>query len=232
MPSDLEFQLAENVHECLMDWGIDRKLFSITLDNASMNDNMQDVLKERLSSQNSLICNGDFFHERCCAGIMNFMVQEGLKVISVALHKIEESIKYVKASEVRMINFRQCVEQVRGIDTSIDLQLDVSTEWNSTYAMLESGIRYCHAFARLALNDSNYKCCPSDEEWKRAEEICTFLEPFEVITNLMNGSSYSTSNIYFMKMSKIEMLLKEHVMNVDLVIQDTACRMKEKFDKY
>ncbi|XP_028805076.1 zinc finger BED domain-containing protein RICESLEEPER 2-like [Neltuma alba] len=231
-PPYREFELAKNVHKCLIDWGIDKKLFSITLDNALMNGKMKDILKKRLSLQNSLICNGDFFHLGCCADILNLIVQEGLKVISIALQNIRESIKYVKTSEARIINFRQCVEHVGDIDTSMDLQLDVSTEWTSTYAMLESGIRYRQAFARLALNDSNYKCCPSNEEWKRAEEICTFLEPFKGITNLMSRSSNPTLNMYFMKMSKIELSLKENVMNVDPKIQDMAHRMKEKFNKY
>ena len=40
--------LALKVLEFLKDWGIERKIFSITLDNASSNDNMQNLLKENL----------------------------------------------------------------------------------------------------------------------------------------------------------------------------------------
>ena len=36
----------------LKDWGIDVKIFSLTLDNASSNDSMQNILKERLNLQN------------------------------------------------------------------------------------------------------------------------------------------------------------------------------------
>ena len=49
----------------LKDWGIERKIFSITLDNGSSNDSMQNLLKEHLCLSNSLLLNGEFFHIRC-----------------------------------------------------------------------------------------------------------------------------------------------------------------------
>ena len=45
----------------LKDWGIDGKIFSLTFDNVSSNDSMQNILKERLNLQNGLLCDGDFF---------------------------------------------------------------------------------------------------------------------------------------------------------------------------
>ena len=38
-----------------------RKMFFITLDNASSNDNMQNMLKEHLCLSNSLLLNEEFF---------------------------------------------------------------------------------------------------------------------------------------------------------------------------
>ena len=54
-------ELSRKVFEVLKDWGIDGKIFSLTLDNASPNDSMQNILKERLNLKNGLLCNGDFF---------------------------------------------------------------------------------------------------------------------------------------------------------------------------
>ena len=88
---------------------------------------MQDILREKLSIQDSLLCDGQFFHMRCCAHILNLIVQEGLKVASETLDKIRQSIKYVKASKRRMKSFLECVSQVGGIDTKIGLRLDVCT---------------------------------------------------------------------------------------------------------
>ena len=70
----------------------------MTLDNASNNDNMQDIMKEQLFLHDSLLCDGEFFHIHCSAHILNLIVQESLKVASDALHKFQESVKYVKDS--------------------------------------------------------------------------------------------------------------------------------------
>ena len=73
------------------------------------------------------MCDGQFFHIRCCAHILNLIVQEGLKVVGGALDKIKESIKYVKALEGKMKSFHECVNQVGGINTKIGFRLDMST---------------------------------------------------------------------------------------------------------
>ena len=96
---------------------IERKIISITL-----NDNMQNILKEHLRLSNNLLLNGEYFHIRCSPHILNLIIQDGLKVASDTLHKIRQSVNYVKASESRMEQFFQCVEQVGGIDTSINLK--------------------------------------------------------------------------------------------------------------
>jgi len=155
------------------------------------------------------MCEGEFFHVRCCAHILNLIVQEGLKVVEVALHKIRESIKYVKGSEARKIAFTECVVQVRGIDTKVGLRLDVPTRWTSTFLMIESGLKYRRAFGSFTICDRNFKHCPTPEEWKRAERMCEFLRPLYNITNLISGTSYPTSNEYFMQVWKIEWLLSD-----------------------
>ncbi|XP_027364414.1 zinc finger BED domain-containing protein RICESLEEPER 1-like [Abrus precatorius] len=92
-------ELEAILFDCLKYWGIDKKLFSITLDNASANDSMQDILKAHLRLQNSLLCDGEYFHIRCSAHILNLIVQEDLKVAGEALYKIRESVKYVKSAK-------------------------------------------------------------------------------------------------------------------------------------
>ena len=67
------------------------------------------------------------------------------------------------------------------------------TRWNSTYIMLESALRYRRAFASFTIRDRKYKCCPSNEEWKRAEKLCEFLKPFYNMTNLILGIFFQIS---------------------------------------
>ena len=74
---------------------MERKVFSSTLDNASLNDNMQNMLKEHPCLSNSLLLNGEFFHIRFSTHILNLIVQDGLKVASDALHKIRQSVHYM-----------------------------------------------------------------------------------------------------------------------------------------
>nr|GMD36031.1 zinc finger BED domain-containing protein RICESLEEPER 2-like [Ipomoea batatas] len=225
------FEFSKKVYNCLVDWEIDRKVFSITLDNTSANDVMVRLVKQQLLLQNSLLCEGEFFHVRCCAHILNLIVQDGLKIASLALGKIRESVKYVKGYEARMISFQECAQRV-GINIACGLSTDVPTRWNSTYVMLDSAIKYRRVFCSLELQDRNYKCCPSYEEWSRGEKMCAFLYPFYAITNLISGSSYPTSNFYFLQVWKIECLLVENLESGDRVISDMATNMKLKFDKY
>ena len=63
------------------EWGIENKIFSITLDNASNNDNCQDFIKKKLNEGGLLLCDSIFFHVHCGAHILNLIVQERLKVI-------------------------------------------------------------------------------------------------------------------------------------------------------
>ena len=92
--------IAEKVSLLLSEWGIERKIFPITLDNASSNDVFVQVMKNQLSLKNALLSDGKFFHVRCCGHILNIIVQEGLKVLTESVHKIREIVKYLKGSQV------------------------------------------------------------------------------------------------------------------------------------
>ncbi|KAF7835659.1 putative PIF1 DNA helicase/replication protein A1-like protein [Senna tora] len=102
-PPHTGIELANRVFECLKEWGIDRKMFFLTLDNAYANDNMKDILKEQLSLQNNFLCNGDFFHVRCCAHILNLIVQEEIWRIECLLKQnLENSDSLIKEMATRM----------------------------------------------------------------------------------------------------------------------------------
>ncbi|KAL0796250.1 hypothetical protein Bca101_067627 [Brassica carinata] len=112
------------------------------------------------------------------------------------------------------------------------MSLDVQNRWNSTYLMLEKALKYERALNRFKVVDKNYKHCPSSQEWKRAKIIHEILMPFYCITTLMSGTSYSTSNLYFGHIWKIQCLLEVNRSNDDSVIRDMISKMRKKFDKY
>ncbi|KAH7845226.1 hypothetical protein Vadar_005350 [Vaccinium darrowii] len=223
--------LAERVIHLLKDWGIDKKIFSLTLDNAKYNDGLVDVLKRHISLSNSLVCDGQFFHIRCGAHVLNLIVQEGLKVIDEAIYNIRESVKYVRGSEGRKIKFAECIAQLPS-SCSKKVRQDIMTRWNSTYLMLECALVHRLAYSQLQLVDTNYRTCPSEDEWLRVERISRFLRPFYEITTLFSGSRYPTANLYFHGVWKIQFLIKEEMENFDDLISSMARRMKGKFDKY
>jgi hypothetical protein len=192
---------------------------------------MQNHLKTHFRVQGNLMCDGEFFHIRCSAHVLNLIVQEGLKIASEVLHKIRESVKYIKGFVGRMLNFKDYVEDA-GINVWGGLRFDVSTRWNSTYLMLESALQYRKAFEFYKVADRSYKYCPSDDEWERGERICDFLEPFYDITNLISGSTYPTANLYFMQVWKVQCILEKHQKSIEKVVRDMSDKMKAKFDKY
>ena len=171
------------------------------------------------------------FHIRCAAHILNLIVQDGLAVISEALEKIRDSVKYVKVTESRELLFQGCVETV-GIVKKGGLVLDVTTWWNSTYLMLSWVLYYKEAFRNLAEIETSYQSLPTESKWLRTELICGLLHPFDQMTNLISGSSYPTSNLYFMELWKIQSWLRSNEFCENEVIGEMVASMKVKFDKY
>ena len=174
--------------------------------------------------EGSLLCDGEFFYVHYSTHILNLIVQQGLKVASIACHKIRESMAYVKKFEGRMRNFEECVIRVL-VNTSVYLHLNVSIRWNSTYLMLESALKYKCVFISLALSN-NYKHYPSNDEWKRWEIICAFFKLFHNMTNLILGSSYSTSNLHFGQVWKIEKFFLDNVNNKDELVKKWLIRWR------
>lgn len=136
-PPHIGATIAIKVLALLEEWRLEKTVFTITVDNASSNDNMQGILKRQL--RKNLVCNGEFFHIICAAYILNLIVQSGLKVIDKALEKIRDSVKYVKVTETRELLFQGCIEAM-GIEAKAGVVLDVTTHWNSTHLMLERAI--------------------------------------------------------------------------------------------
>ncbi|XP_045822988.1 zinc finger BED domain-containing protein RICESLEEPER 2-like isoform X2 [Trifolium pratense] len=225
-------EMCETMIELLNDWGIEKKIFSLTLDDSFENNVLQEQLKNQLGLQNGLLCDGEFFRVHCFARVLKLIVDEGLQLVSYAVCKIRESILFVRDSKSRMQKFKECVEKVGGVDSSVRLHPDMSMTVNSTYLMLESALKYRSVFESLHLYDDDYKLCPSVEQWKRVEKICAFLLPFSETVNMINGTTHPTSNLYFLQVWKVQCVLVESLGVEDEVIKKMAERMMSEFQKY
>ena len=85
--------LAKVLVDFFLEWNIDRKLPTITVDNCSTNDAMIRFLLNKLDTS-SLFLSGFMLHMRCVAHILNLIVQDGLSLISDGIERIRDSAIY------------------------------------------------------------------------------------------------------------------------------------------
>ncbi|KAL6339971.1 hypothetical protein AAG906_038806 [Vitis piasezkii] len=199
--------LSNVLMDFLLDWNMDRKGSTVTVDNCSSNDGMINILVEKLSLSDSLLLNGKKFHMRC------------LDVIKVEIEKIRESVAYWSATPSRMEKFEDAARQLR-IPCNKKLSLDCKTRSNSTYLMLSIAITYKDLFPRLK------------QQWNMAKEICGRLKLFYNITELFSGRNYPTANTFFIIVCEIKEALYDWLICSNDVVKTMASSMLQKFDKY
>ena len=173
--------LLDVLMDFLLDWNMDRKISTITVDNCSSNGGMIDILVEKLSLRGSLLLNGNIFHMRCAAHVLNLIVKEGLDVIGKEIEKIRDSVAYWSTTPSRVEKFEDADHQLR-IPCDKKLTLDCKTRWNSTYLMLSIATTYKDVFLHLKQHEKHYMFVSLEEEWNMEKEICGRLKLFYNIT--------------------------------------------------
>ena len=95
--------IVERVSNVLNDYGILKKVFSITLDNASANtkamDKLKPVLREYLGADL-------FLHQRCACHIINLIVKETLVAVSPMLDAFRTAISFINSSNQRVAAYK------------------------------------------------------------------------------------------------------------------------------
>ncbi|KAL8471939.1 hypothetical protein ACS0TY_029252 [Phlomoides rotata] len=222
--------LCEALLECFLEWNIDRKISTVTVDNCSTNDAMLNMLVQKLPDD-ALLLGGKLIHMRCCAHILNLIVEDGLDVIQGAIDNIRDSVAYWSGTQKRWDKFEEAARQVR-VTITKKLVLDCKTRWNSTFFMLQTALDYKNIFARLKFREAKYTCCPSEDEWKMTNEICGKLKLFYDATELFSGTKYPTANLYFPNVCDIKLSLVDWSVCGVEIIEKMAEKMIVKFDKY
>nr|GLL29914.1 zinc finger BED domain-containing protein RICESLEEPER 2-like [Ipomoea trifida] len=223
-------QLSDAIFGCMKERGIEKKVFTIIVDNASSNDSAIRYMKDTLQRPRSLVCGGRFFHVRCCAHILNLCVQDGLDKIQHVISDVRDSVEYVNRSEARRIQFANCVQQLQLKDRK--LIRDFKTRWNSTFEMLSCALKFKEAFKMLKDRDPFFDSCPLEDDWDKVAKVCSILEASWTATHIISGYEYPTSNLFLQEVQKIKASLDSHVDDEDDFIRDLIKRMKMKFDKY
>lgn len=230
-PFQTEDMVSEVIMSRLMEWDIDRKLFSMTCDSCQIHDNIVCKIRERLSQNRFLLCNGQLFEVRCAANLIKVMVEDCLEALCLTICKIRESIRYVRMSQATHEKFNEMVQEV-GANSQKSLYLDNPLHWNSTYIMLDVALEYREAFSRLQEHDFAYTMCPSDDDWSRASTITSFLKLFVEVSTVFAGSKHPTANIYFPEVCDIHLQLIDWCQSRDEHISSLSLKMKSKFDDY
>ena len=220
--------IFDAIFRSLLDWGLENKVYTITLDNANNNNAAVRILKDAI--KRLLMLGGKIFHVCCCAYIINLLVQDGLSEIETVIENVRESVKYLIASKARLIKFGGIAKQLQL--PSKKLILDCPTCCNATYVMLVVALEFREVFFRCKDRDTRYNWLPSEEDWDRTEHVCNFLSIFEEVTNVISGSEYPTANIFLLEVWKIKEILNEKSLNENDYIKAMACKLKLKFDKY
>jgi hypothetical protein len=111
--------LAEVFTEIMVKWFVEKKLFALTLDNASNNlVAVTDLIDDLTQNGNaSLVCDGVFFHIRCACHILNLFARDGLAVINKTLGKMKSLALTVKGSPLQWEELMKCAREC-GLDTS------------------------------------------------------------------------------------------------------------------
>ncbi|XP_022896431.1 zinc finger BED domain-containing protein RICESLEEPER 1-like [Olea europaea var. sylvestris] len=191
-----------------------------------------------------MVLGGWLMHIRCCAHIMNLIVNDGLKEFHMAIATIGNVVKYFRSSPSRLAKFKICVEREK-IECIKLAMLDVPTRWNATYLMLDSVFKFEKAFDRMADVDGFYckyfdkrengkerEGPPTSDDWEKGRKFVKFLKTFYEITLKFSASLSVTSNLYFKEVCNIQQVLKSLSDRQDPLLSDMAINMKSKFDKY
>ncbi|XP_050920374.1 zinc finger BED domain-containing protein RICESLEEPER 2-like [Lathyrus oleraceus] len=147
--------VGRKIEEVLKDRRI-RNVSTITVDNATSNDIDVTYLKRKIANMNGLIGDGECFHMRCSAHILNLVVNKGLKDKHLSVTSVRDAVRFVKSSPHRAAKFKECIE-FAGITCKKLVCLDVSTRWNATYLMLEVAEKFQLAFEKLEDEESSYR---------------------------------------------------------------------------
>ncbi|KMT01216.1 hypothetical protein BVRB_9g212350 [Beta vulgaris subsp. vulgaris] len=226
--------IGKGIKECLESWGLEDKLFTVTVDNASYNDFACTDLR-KMAQQTGCVSDGKYLQIRCIAHVINVIVSDAIEENGLCIERVRHAVKFVKVSTARKRRFKDLAQKFN-VESKCYLCLDDPTNWNSTYMMLETAMKFQRVFSALNLPDemgvSLNERPPDAHDWKKIERLVVFLEGFYLFTRRISNSLYVTSNKGLYEIMALNNILKKWVQNVDLDFQAMAISMKQKYDKY
>jgi len=217
------------VETSMLEWGI-RSIFTITVDNASSNDAGIEYMRRRMKDKNYTVLGGEFFHIRCAAHIFNLVVNDGLKDVNDSICNVRNAVKYVRSSPERMAAFKECIG-MENIQCKKMVCPDVPTRWNSTYLMLSIAEKYQRVFERMG-EEEDHLVVAEFLDWENAMAFVKLLKTFYDAMLYISGSTYITSNLYFIELCIIQDTLNNACLSSSHIMSTMGINMRSKFEKY
>ena len=222
--------ISDAIFKCLLDWGIENKVSSITVDCSSASGVALDHLKHRIGSNGKLLFGGKVFHQRCCVHIIDLMAQNGLNEIHDFVDNIRKSVRYLRLSKKCLLKFTEIVKQLHM--PSKKLILDDSACWNATYSMLVAAMEFREVFPRYQGGDPDYTWLPTSEDWERGEQVCQILKVLVDVKKDFLRSENLTAMVLMKGIWKIREILSKKSMAENPYLRAVVLKIKGIFDKF
>lgn len=222
--------LRKILHDTLIEYNLDDKVFTISLYNASNNTKAMELLKLRIKP----ILDGAFFHSCCVAHVINLSVQAALKICDSLKTKFRNLLVTIySVSNERHTNYKRF--RVMCNEKPLGPCFDNNTRWNSTCIMFENILRQratLHAYNIRLLNRNWSTIILSDQDWDRLNELTMFLQVFKEATTILSGVYYPASPLVLNQIYVMTEKLYEFKDSPTRMFRKMVKIIKKKFIKY
>jgi hypothetical protein len=92
---------------------------------------------------------GEYLLVRCCAHILNILVQDVIRIVDAAIELIRDLVRLVNSSPSRIQASIEICER-EGLTAKSGVALDVPNRWNSTHAMILEAVEFKIVLKRYA----------------------------------------------------------------------------------
>ncbi|KAJ3695656.1 hypothetical protein LUZ60_001033 [Juncus effusus] len=228
-------EITSVILEKLHEWGIDKKVLSVMLDNCYFSDEAGPQVVNSLSVGAKF----EMFHVRSCAYILNFIIQEGLQLVKELTGRVKSSIRFIRSSQNRYLRFQEAVKiSCVGLDKKPSFlsheinNYNGNNDWASVYHMLESVCKYQKAFVRLYEWDPEYRAYVAPDDWPAVLSLFECLDVLHHTLEKFSNVENPTSNLYFNEICEIHLSLKQWRANRYEKVALMAGKMLEKFEEF
>ncbi|XP_042021127.1 zinc finger BED domain-containing protein RICESLEEPER 2-like [Salvia splendens] len=161
----------------------------------------------------------------------------------MSVRRVREAVKWITTSTTRSGLFKDLAKLYK-VDTSKDLCLDVPTEWNSTYLMLEVALQYERVMEGFKLlspkvvrdlnevqDDDLTVGVPEVHDWLAIKRMFGYLRKFHRLILLVSDNKSVTVHSFFKKMCSIFSMIIRLEGDEDDAVKNLAMKMETELGK-